>query len=121
MRESTLNETYKDTWVSEGMDKRVMNLGLAANHVEPELSEEQERAERRAEAWLKDQEKQQNAELNLRDPPINMGKYWKDLCTVNENAYVDYKRLGAKETALLEISRHRNKIQLQEAAAHRGI
>ena len=50
-----------------------------------------------------------------------MGKYWKDLCTVNENAYVDYKRLGAKETALLEISRHRNKIQLQEAAVERGI
>ena len=40
MRETTLNETYKDTWVSEGMDKRVMNAGLSANHVEPDFAEE---------------------------------------------------------------------------------
>ena len=29
-----------------------------------------------------------------------------DLCNVNDQAYVDYKILGAKETALLEINRH---------------
>ena len=57
MRESTLNETYRDTWVSEGMDKRLLKLGLAANHVEPDLSEERGKAEKRAEAWLKDQVK----------------------------------------------------------------
>ena len=42
-----------------------------------------------------------------------MGKYWKDLCNVNDQAYVDYKILGAKETALLEINRHKNKKALQ--------
>ena len=113
MRETTLNKAFKGTWVSEGMDKRVTNMGLAANHVELDFEYENAMAEKRAEEWLKDQEFRRNHELNLIDPPLNMGKYWKDLCNVNDQAYVDYKILGAKETALLEINRHKNKKALQ--------
>ena len=50
-----------------------------------------------------------------------MGKYWKDLCNVNDQAYVDYKILGAKETALLEINRHKNKRALQAEAKLRNV
>ena len=58
MRESTLNSTYKDSWVSEGMDKRVMKAGLAQNHVEPDFAFEKINAEKRAVEWMKEHEKQ---------------------------------------------------------------
>ena len=50
-----------------------------------------------------------------------MGKFWKDLCNVNDKAYVDYKRIGPKETALIEINRHQNKAILQHEALKRRI
>ena len=96
MRETTLNKAFKGTWVSEGMDKRVTNMGLAANHVELDFDYEQAMAEARAEEWLKDREFRNNHQLTLVDPPLNMGKYWRDLCEVNDQAYVDYKQLGVK-------------------------
>ena len=120
MRETTLNRAFKGTWVSEGMDKRVTNMGLAANHIEPPFDYERAQAEVRAEQWLKDQEFRTNHELTLVDPPLNMGKYFKDLCEANDQAYVAYKQLGVKETALLEIDRHKNKIALQREAELRG-
>ena len=49
MRSTTLNKAFKGTWVSEGMDKRVTNMGLAANHVELGFEYEQMMAEKRAE------------------------------------------------------------------------
>ena len=38
------------------MDKRVTNMGLAANHVELDFDYEHTMAEKRAEEWLKDRE-----------------------------------------------------------------
>ena len=49
MWETTLNKAFKGTWVSEGMDKRLTNMGLAANHVELDFDYEKMMAEIRAE------------------------------------------------------------------------
>ena len=112
IREVTLNEKFKGTWVAEGLNDEATMSSLAKSDKAKDLIVELIEADYRADEWLAEHKKVENLALNMRDPPIVLGKYFKDFCSSRIAAYKDYKSIGIKEMVKNEEKRFEKKLYL---------
>ena len=112
IRETTLNEKFKGTWVAEGLNDEATMGCFAKSHKVKDFIVELVEADYRADEWLADFKKTENLALNMKDPPIVLGKYFKDFCASRIAAYKDYKSIGIKEMVKNEEKRFEKKLYL---------
>ena len=108
----TLNEKFRGTWVAEGLNDEATMSSLAKSHKVKDLILELIEADYRADEWLAEHKKTENLALNMRDPPIVLGKYFKDFCSSRIAAYKDYKSIGINEMVKTEEKRFEKKLYL---------
>ena len=121
IREVTLNDKYRGTWVAEGLNDNATKGCLAKRIKQRDLISEILDADVKADEWLEEHRQTQNQAYVCKDPPLDLGKYFNDYCNRNPVAYGDYKQYGIKELANAEKRRHEKKIIMQEEAEIKGI
>ena len=121
VRETTLNEKFKGTWVAEGLVDEATMRGIGKSHKVKDLTVELIEADTRADEWLAEAKKTENMALNMKAPPIVLGKYYKDFCSSRIAAYKDYKSIGIKELVKNEEKRFEKKLHLQKEAQKQEI
>jgi len=108
----TLNEKFRGTWVADGNKEDLTKGILARTLKQPDLVDEIISTDLKSDEWLKTIEKMHNQAWVLRDPPVNLGKYFNDFCRRNTNSYKDYKKLGINKIAEAEFERYKRKIEI---------
>ena len=98
-----------------------MKGSLAKTMQTKELVQELVEADNRAHEWHEEHEKIKQFNLNFKEPPIDLGRYYKDFCSRNPLAYRDFKTQGIKGIVEAEERRFEKKIDLQDQARRRDI
>ena len=116
IREVSLNDKFKGTWVAEGMNDKITQPCLAKVMQMKDYTEELVEADFRADEWLDEQEQIANFALTFKETPVDLAKYFGDYCRRNANGYRDYKQIGIKHLASSEQKRYADKLIVQEKA-----
>ena len=98
--------------MAEGLVDDATKGSIAKNHKIKDLITELVEADERADDWLIEMKKTENLALNMKDPPIVFGKYFKDFCSSRNAAYKDYKTMGIQEIVKSEEKRFGKKLSL---------
>lgn len=56
-----------------------------------------------------------------KEPPVNLGKHYNELCNRNYDAYTSFKKYGINGLAKQEQERFKKKVELQNEAQELGI
>lgn len=121
IREVSLNDKFRGTWVAEGLTDEVTKGSLAKSIKQKDLIDEILIADGQGDEWLEEQRQSENLAHNYREPPIEFGVYFNAFANRNLMSYRDYKHRGIKEMAKSEIKRFDKKVKLQDEARRRGI